>query len=206
MGLDMYLSANKYVERIDWKKSQTAPELVEKAEYQRVRKAIGFEGLDEADGVQGIEVSFPVGYWRKANAIHNWFVQNVQGGNDNCDSYDVSREHLQALKVECMKALELAPAIVEAPAMAGGIPEREMINENPMEAFAKIFEHIQVATHEAEFQRETDGAPLPPANGFFFGSANRDEYWLECARYTLELTEKCLAMGDRVSFKYQSSW
>jgi hypothetical protein len=206
MGLDMYLNAKKYVERVDWKKSQKSDGLVESPLYARVRKAIGFDGFDEADGVQGIEVSFPVGYWRKANAIHSWFVANVQDGKDDCGSYYVTREHLQALKVECMKALELAPAIVETPVMAGGIPEREMMSENPMEAFAKIFEHIQVQTHEAEFQPEKDGAPLPPASGFFFGSAKRDEYWLECARYTLELTEKCLSMDERISFEYQSSW
>ena len=26
-----------------------------------------------------------VGYWRKQNAIHNWFVENVQDGIDDCD-------------------------------------------------------------------------------------------------------------------------
>ena len=25
-----------------------------------------------------------VGYWRKANAIHGWFVRNVQNGKDDC--------------------------------------------------------------------------------------------------------------------------
>jgi hypothetical protein len=24
-----------------------------------------------------------VGYWRKANAIHRWFVEHVQDGNDD---------------------------------------------------------------------------------------------------------------------------
>jgi hypothetical protein len=36
-------------------------------------------------------------YWRKANAIHNWFVINVQGGEDNCKEYYVSRAQLQEL-------------------------------------------------------------------------------------------------------------
>jgi hypothetical protein len=36
-------------------------------------------------------------YWRKANAIHHWFVINVQGGEDNCKEYYVSREQLQEL-------------------------------------------------------------------------------------------------------------
>jgi len=36
-------------------------------------------------------------YWRKANAIHKWFVDNVQGGDDNCGTYWVSIEHLEHL-------------------------------------------------------------------------------------------------------------
>jgi hypothetical protein len=31
-----------------------------------------------------------VGYWRKANAIHNWFVQNCQKGIDECQEARVS--------------------------------------------------------------------------------------------------------------------
>ena len=31
------------------------------------------------------------GYWRKANQIHKWFVDNVQGGIDDCRPYPVSQ-------------------------------------------------------------------------------------------------------------------
>jgi hypothetical protein len=36
-------------------------------------------------------------YWRKANAIHAWFVDNVQDGNDDQRDYKVSIEQLQEL-------------------------------------------------------------------------------------------------------------
>lgn len=36
-------------------------------------------------------------YWRKANAIHNWFVQNCQDGVDDCSNYHVSIDHLEQL-------------------------------------------------------------------------------------------------------------
>lgn len=39
-----------------------------------------------------------VGYWRKANQIHKWFVENVQGGIDNCDYHEVSKAQLEKLK------------------------------------------------------------------------------------------------------------
>lgn len=38
-----------------------------------------------------------VGYWRKANQIHKWFVDNVQDGVDNCATYPVTYEQLQEL-------------------------------------------------------------------------------------------------------------
>ena len=36
-------------------------------------------------------------YWRKANQIHKWFVDNVQGGEDDCGAYIVEREQLEDL-------------------------------------------------------------------------------------------------------------
>lgn len=47
------------------------------------------------------EVSISVGYWRKANAIHQWFVDNCQDGIDDCRSVIVEREQLQTLKSLC---------------------------------------------------------------------------------------------------------
>lgn len=44
------------------------------------------------------EVSVDFGYWRKANAIHNWFVQNCQDGRDECQTEWVSRDQLSELQ------------------------------------------------------------------------------------------------------------
>jgi len=38
-----------------------------------------------------------VGYWRKANHIHGWFVENVQDGEDKCEEHKVSEEQLKEL-------------------------------------------------------------------------------------------------------------
>lgn len=38
-----------------------------------------------------------IGYWRKANAIHQWFVDNVQDGVDNCQEFEVRKEQLEEL-------------------------------------------------------------------------------------------------------------
>jgi hypothetical protein len=46
-----------------------------------------------------------VGYWRKANAIHNWFVLNVQDGVDDCQKAYVSFKKTQELLNTCEKVL-----------------------------------------------------------------------------------------------------
>lgn len=40
-------------------------------------------------------------YWRKFNALHNWFVTNVQSGVDNCEYYELTEEHIE----DCLDVL-----------------------------------------------------------------------------------------------------
>jgi hypothetical protein len=42
-----------------------------------------------------------VGYWIKANAIHGWFVRNVQNGVDNCSPYLVTKDKMRNLLMAC---------------------------------------------------------------------------------------------------------
>lgn len=84
MGLDMYLTGKRYI----WSIGEE-----EKALSKAVAKAVDVPLKDwEVNGV-----SCKVGYWRKANAIHGWFVENVQGGEDDCREYPVTRDDLQKL-------------------------------------------------------------------------------------------------------------
>lgn len=58
--------------------------------------------------VSTIEVDF--GYWRKANHIHKWFVDNVQYGNDDCRRYYVSADDLNELLELCREVKVLYEA------------------------------------------------------------------------------------------------
>jgi hypothetical protein len=96
MGLDMYLSAKKYMSQY-----------FDESDVERIEKIndiFGVTGIEDGNyGAQ--EVTFRVAYWRKANAIHDWFVQNVQGGVDECQEAWVSREQLQELITICEQVL-----------------------------------------------------------------------------------------------------
>lgn len=80
MGLDMYLNAKRYL----W---HTEDEVVNKI-------TSNFPELGEGKIKQ---LTAEVGYWRKANCIHKWFVDNVQEGTDDCGDYEVSTDKLKQL-------------------------------------------------------------------------------------------------------------
>lgn len=80
MGLDMYLNAKRHL----W---YSEDELAEK---------LGKE-FPELGGAKIKSITAEAMYWRKSNAIHKWFVDNVQNGEDDCGYYEVSREDLQKL-------------------------------------------------------------------------------------------------------------
>ena len=51
-------------------------------------------------------IIYEVGYWRKSNWIHKWFVDNVQNRKDDCQEYTVSKEQLLELKSICVELLK----------------------------------------------------------------------------------------------------
>lgn len=53
-----------------------------------------------------IKMLVEIGYWRKANQIHKWFVDNIQNGIDNCAQYYLDKEQLLELKELCKQVLE----------------------------------------------------------------------------------------------------
>lgn len=54
----------------------------------------------------GYSKSGLIGYWRKENAIHNWFIENCQDGSDDQRTAQVSWSDLVMLRDFCNKVLE----------------------------------------------------------------------------------------------------
>ena len=110
MGLDMYLSAKKHLEKINWKALQANDELSyssPEAVYPKFNDLMALTQLtDVATDIYGASVEVTCAYWRKANQIHNWFVTNIQKGEDNCGEYYVPQDKLTELMVICEHALE----------------------------------------------------------------------------------------------------
>jgi len=109
MGLDQYLEVRKYFSKFDYSdfdyRTDTWPPPTSKEYASLLSTAPAL--VDKYADFGGIYITYPVAQWRKANAIHGWFVQNVQGGVDNCQSYYVSREQLADLAEACEEILKV---------------------------------------------------------------------------------------------------
>ncbi len=92
MGLDMYLTAERYL----WDFGDNND--------KEVANAIG-KLFPEIGDKRVKQVEVEIAYWRKANAIHDWFVQNVQDGVDECQKSYVTHENLRNLLNICKSVL-----------------------------------------------------------------------------------------------------
>jgi hypothetical protein len=91
MGLDMYLSAEKYhYGALD-------------EEPTELTKAVN--NVTDTKGHQVKSFRIWACDWRKSNQIHAWFVDNVQEGEDDCKEYSVDTGQLGELVELCKRVL-----------------------------------------------------------------------------------------------------
>ena len=92
MGLDMYLNKKTYVG----------------ANYEH-NKVTGTLSLRKNGNKLNINLTRVVNveeqfaYWRKANHIHMWMVNNIQYGEDDCKEYQIYQEQIEKLLEDCKK-------------------------------------------------------------------------------------------------------
>lgn len=190
MGLDMYLERKIYIGgKYDWNEVE--------GDFNIYRK--GNKLPLQLKDVKYITEE--VCYWRKANAIHCWFVKNVQNGEDDCRTYDVSRDKLEELLNICKEIKEKCP-------LKDGQVRNGQRFDRVQDKWIDIIEEGQVMTN-TEVAEEL----LPTQEGFFFGSVDYDEYYYEDICRTIDSLEKILKeddeLGDKgywVDYQYTSSW
>jgi hypothetical protein len=108
MGLDMYLYARKGISSFDWEKGPDGQmKHKQNADYKILTSLMGAsEWAASESSLAYAQVSIQVGYWRKVNAIHNWFIENLADGEDNCQAIYVPRSSLIDLKITCEEVLK----------------------------------------------------------------------------------------------------
>jgi hypothetical protein len=188
MGLDMYLVASRYIGGWDHGTKE------EKARFKETMKAAGF-GDFHCAGSPSLEVEVTVAYWRKANAIHKWFVDNCQDGVDECQKSYVERAKLEELLLLCQQVLNTVETV-----------EGELDNGTIFYGDGRV-EH-ETKPGQVVAQPEIAASVLPTQSGFFFGNTDYDEYYLQDLRDTIEQIEPLLT-DERFKgceFSYRASW
>lgn len=159
MGLDMYLTKKRYF-GLNYEHN------VEKDKETKI-----IINGEEIDYTNLVNIEYNIGYWRKANAIHDFFVRNVQDGEDDCKKYFVGLEILIQLRIKCKELIELYN-----------------INKSSFEKKAKEI--------------------LPTTSGFFFGSTEYDEFYIQDLNDTIEIIDNIFNDPNHTKYDYyyQSSW
>lgn len=132
--------------------------------------------------------------WRKANQIHNWFVENVQNGQDDCGCYEVTKEQLETLIELCMK-IKLASKLVK-----GKVKNGYTFKDGKEVPIMEDGEYIEDPTTAMKL--------LPSQSGFFFGSTEYDQWYMYDIDFTIEKILEVLRTTDfdnEIVF-YSSSW
>lgn len=221
MGLDMYLSrAPRYYDTtinqidiisnyLDWKNSKSAQECTLKEwcgidekrlpppatiEYYKQHYTTKYYPWDTKKEYGVNMICEEVGYWRKANAIHKWFVDNVQDGEDDCGSYEVDREQLERLLHLCHLVKKHSKLV-----------EGRVANGYHFEGYEKVYDYEDGMIIE---DPSVAMMHLPTQSGFFFGSTGYDEYYLEDIEDTIEILTNVLETTDFETqmIAYSSSW
>ena len=135
-----------------------------------------------------------VGYWRKANHIHNWFVNNVQNGEDDCNSYIVTKEQLINLLDVCKKVLEGSKLI-----------QGKVINGQSLKNGKWVNNYIDgLIIEDSSVAEEL----LPTISGFFFGGTQYNKWYIDDIQDTINIIEEVLRTTDFENevITYTSSW
>lgn len=181
MGLDMYLTEKVYVGG--------------NYAHNSVEGSISvFRGGNELriplDRVTYVEMEAV--YWRKANAIHKWFVDNVQDGEDNCAEYYVSQEQLKDLyEIVCkvLSKVKTEQGKCEAGSMYSNGKETILYEEGRVILNPEVCEEL-----------------LPSEGGFFFGNTEYNEWYLNDLEHTKVALEELDLDNNQNNFFYTSSW
>ncbi len=130
-------------------------------------------------------------YWRKANAIHNWFVNNVQNYDDDCGYYKV---HLQDLE----NLLDTLQTVHDS------IKNKKLVDEYCKDSNGETYSIKVFLKDDTKIAEEL----LPTQEGFFFGSTKYGEQYLEEIEYTIKEIKNLIENFDFNNnyLVYNSSW
>jgi len=196
MGLDMYLTKKTYVGN-EYRK----PEEMIKVIMPESQKDVTFPTKIPIKNERISEISERVGYWRKANQIHKWFVDNIQNGTDDCGEYKLSKEKALELLGVCKEIKDKCKLEI------GKVRNGQTASAETNGKFVDNIEDGKLMTNS-----HIAAKLLPSASGFFFGSTDYGQYYMNDIDNTIEILEQLIGEDDSTKeyftqeIYYSSSW
>ena len=150
---------------------------------------------DEEHKYPWMRITEQVGYWRKANQIHNWFVKNIQDGVDDCNYHrEVTEEDLNELLDICKRVFASC----------------EMVDGKVRNGYTYENERMVPIIEEGQYVKDPSVAEelLPSTSGFFFGGTDYDKWYVQDIKNTINIITKVLETTDfdAQMVYYVSSW
>ena len=198
MGLDMYLSKGKRIPKKSVREMIKIDDLITNEENKEMEELYKDYLQDCGEYTHWKSLVKEVVYWRKANAIHKWFVDNVQKGKDDCRYYEVTKEHLEELRDKCTEVLWVAD--IKYGKVSYGYSFKKVGNEFVKEEHLEDGYIIENAEEVAKI--------LPTSDGFFFGSTEYNQWYYEDIKRTIAEINKVLKETDFENeyLVYRASW
>lgn len=170
MGLDMYVTIRHKDTQSKLEAYEAWEQKYSYEEFQRLTEEQVEEYRNSEPECDAAMYGNELMYWRKANQIHNWFVQNCQGGVDDCGHYAITVADLMKLKELCEKILTMTEKRKEMRYTSFGATEKEEVD-----VLYLTSEGVEYATEH-----------LPSRTGFFFGGTEYDDWYVWTLENTIE--------------------
>lgn len=138
-------------------------------------------------------------YWRKANQIHRFFVENVQNGKDDCEEYNVSKKILKKLYKYCKHDFKyLKNSLTKE--------ERKETKTHP-----RYWTSEKLNNYTLFDNINKDELKLKLTPGFFFGNSQTIDYWhYVTLKRTIKTLKPILKRSKynnlKTEYYYTSSW
>jgi hypothetical protein len=204
MGLDMYINRKvRGYRKSDGTLSQSMDDYVS----------------DEFGCGNGETVVTEVAYWRKANAIHKWFVDNVQDGEDNCQESDIDIDTLKRLRDLCIEVFSRMQGMVLR------VPKKDVDKFKEFYGDKKEYKqrividpkNLDAIEYATGYHVVADTSAcqelLPTTSGFFFGNTEYDGNYFWSLYKTIKMIDRIIAQDEEdrkngivADYAYQASW
>lgn len=186
MGLDMYLYKKSYVK--NWEHNPAD-------QKHSVSVTLGGSPRKDIKPERICFIEEEVAYWRKFNALHKYFVDNLGGGHDDCQEIYVGINDLKDL-------LEVLNQV------------KEILNNSEKVINTTVGWKGEPVEYETYACDDEINDIFPPTEGFFFGSTDIDKYFKRNVEDTIEVVTALISEyeesidtpGVSFSFYYRASW